>query len=147
MADKDINCRRDHPGMSCDEFDMRAIDRAKNNILKRNKDNTNVDHKEQPPPVPNNRESSHDVAIESLGRRKELGLSRYGSLLQPGNGRNSLRDLREELEDGLVYAVNFERTLEEVVSELRRLRDLFDDGSTPVDRINRVIFMLTGEES
>lgn len=72
-------------------------------------------------PVPNDGPSMHDLAcddiredhgdhpcaagvIADLQARKQVGLERYGSLLQAHNGRDALRDLYEELQDGLVYA-------------------------------------------
>ncbi len=47
-----------------------------------------------------------DVWEEIIGmmiRRRELGLLRYGTPLRPGNGRDALRDLEEEMLDGLAY--------------------------------------------
>jgi hypothetical protein len=44
-----------------------------------------------------------DAVCESLQARKRLGLERYGSVLQAGNGRDALRDLAEELNDAVVY--------------------------------------------
>src|ERR1700733_651334 len=75
---------------------------------------------DQPLPVPNDGPSMHDLVTEDLDRhypqafaldlvrddltaRKQLGLDRYGSLLQAHNGRDALRDLYEELLDALVY--------------------------------------------
>jgi hypothetical protein len=77
---------------------------------------------EQPLPVPNDGPSMHDLAADDIRRRhpggtapeigetvadlmarKQLGLERYSSLLQAGNGRDALRDLHEELLDALVY--------------------------------------------
>jgi hypothetical protein len=76
---------------------------------------------DQPLPVPNDGASMHDLVIgdlmdghpgaktlagvvADLRDRKLLGLRRYGSLLQAHNGRDALRDLYEELQDGAVYA-------------------------------------------
>jgi hypothetical protein len=59
---------------------------------------------DQPLPIPNENPSTHDLAIARLQARKELGLSRYGSLLQGFNGRSFLKDLIEELIDAVVYA-------------------------------------------
>jgi hypothetical protein len=50
------------------------------------------------------RESTRDAIRELLSERKRLGLERYGSLLQSGNGRDWMQDLREECADALVYA-------------------------------------------
>jgi hypothetical protein len=72
-------------------------------------------------PVPNDGPSMHDLVIADLthctfpegapgavasllAERKRLGLERYSSLLQAFNGRDWLRDLREELADAAVYA-------------------------------------------
>jgi len=60
-------------------------------------------------PIPNDEIGSHDVAIKMLQERKELGLKRYGSLLQPNNGRDNLQDAIEELIDLLVYLVTEKR--------------------------------------
>jgi hypothetical protein len=76
---------------------------------------------DQPLPVPNDGPSMHDLvaadlrlrapqamALErvraDLAARKELGLQRYGSLLQAHNDRDALRDLYEELLDASAYA-------------------------------------------
>lgn len=42
--------------------------------------------------------------VEDLKERKALGIQRYGVPLQPFNGRDMRRDLREELLDALVYS-------------------------------------------
>ena len=79
-------------------------------------------HTDQVAPIPNDREGVHDVLIrevtEAVGdevdditqdlidellARKELGLSKYGTLLQPFNGRDFLRDILDEAIDGLAY--------------------------------------------
>lgn len=77
---------------------------------------------DQQPPVPNDGPSLHDLAIDDIRRcmatssekeaaialmleRKRIGLERYGSLLQAGNGRDARRDLSEELADAAVYAL------------------------------------------
>ncbi len=106
---------------------------------------------DQPLPVPNDGPSMHDLVCADLeGRwtarlsprivsdmqaRKQLGLERYGSLLQAHNGRDALLDLYEELEDAVVYAkqVQVERgtvdigtvydSLITALIVIRRLRD------------------------
>lgn len=40
---------------------------------------------------------------EVMTKRKEFGLAKYGTILQPANGRSNLRDLLDELGDALVY--------------------------------------------
>jgi len=58
---------------------------------------------EQPPPIPNDRPAIQDLVIADMKARKAVGLERYGTLLQPGNGRDFLRDLYEELLDACNY--------------------------------------------
>lgn len=60
---------------------------------------------------------AHDAVIALLSARKQVGLSRYGTTLQPHNGRRTARDLVEELADGIVYA----QTLEAEVNDLEEL--------------------------
>lgn len=120
-------------------------------------------HQEQPLPVPNDGESMHDLVIrdilsrpvswdlsygraarlrdqvaEDLLARKELGLARYGSLLQANNGRDALRDLYEELQDGAVYAR--QRLLETPEDGLgwHILADVYDDIVTGLVRVRRL---------
>lgn len=45
-----------------------------------------------------------DETIAAILARKDLGLQRYGTVLQAFNGRDVLVDLRDEVIDGAVYA-------------------------------------------
>ncbi|GLY08314.1 hypothetical protein [Actinoplanes sp. NBRC 101535] len=58
---------------------------------------------EQVAPVPNGSPSVQSMVREDLVVRERLGVERYGTTLQPGNGRDALRDLYEELLDGACY--------------------------------------------
>jgi hypothetical protein len=58
---------------------------------------------EQPAPVPNDLPAAWDLVIEDMRRRDALGQSRYGTRLQPFNGRDALRDALEEALDMCVY--------------------------------------------
>lgn len=58
---------------------------------------------DQPLPVVNDEVSIQDRVIADIERRKAIGLERYGTLLQPFNGRDVLQDLYEELMDALMY--------------------------------------------
>jgi hypothetical protein len=49
---------------------------------------------------------AHDRAIQLLEGRKRLGMNRYGSPLQPRNGRDSLQDGIDEVMDLFVYLIN-----------------------------------------
>jgi hypothetical protein len=62
------------------------------------------------PPIPNNNPVIHDLVIKDIEDRKEFGFQKYGTFLQAGNGRRSLRDAYQELLDFVVY---FRQYLEE----------------------------------
>lgn len=54
-------------------------------------------------PIPNDLKSCQDMVIEDIEGRKALGLNKYGTLLQPFNGRSFLQDAYEEVLDLAVY--------------------------------------------
>jgi len=54
-------------------------------------------------PVPNGHTDIQTLVIRELEQRRQLGIERYGTALQPFNGRDGLQDLYEELMDGMVY--------------------------------------------
>lgn len=106
---------------------------------------------DQPLPVPNDREDVQSLVMADLAARREVGIQRYGTALQPFNGRSALRDLYEELLDAACYArqrlvedepqVETER-LADVLHEMRRHPDFeyettsgqrkaWDDADTP----------------
>lgn len=58
---------------------------------------------EQPPPVANDRPAVWDLVLADMAARDALGLARYGTRLQPGNGRDSLADAYAEALDLAVY--------------------------------------------
>lgn len=75
----------------------------------------------QPQPEPNNGPSCHDLAVQRLRElevitkadlsyaiaaieaRKQMGIEKYGTILQRGNGRNPIADACQELTDALAY--------------------------------------------
>lgn len=59
--------------------------------------------KEQRKPKRNKHIAIADQVIYDMLIRKELGISRYGTPLQPLNGRNALRDAYEEALDFCMY--------------------------------------------
>jgi len=59
---------------------------------------------DQQPPTPNNLPEIHDLVCGDIQARKRLGTERYGTPLQPHNGRDALRDHYEELLDACAYA-------------------------------------------
>lgn len=57
----------------------------------------------QPAPVANANPATWDLVMSDMRTRDELGRQRYGVRLQPGNGRDTLRDAYEEALDLAVY--------------------------------------------
>lgn len=57
----------------------------------------------EPSPVPNSKPSIHDLVIADMESRKRMGLKKYGTVLQAGNGRNALKDAYEEVLDLAMY--------------------------------------------
>ena len=57
----------------------------------------------QPLPIINDHVDIQSMVIADIEARRELGIRRYGSALQPHNGRNALLDLYEELLDAVAY--------------------------------------------
>jgi hypothetical protein len=63
------------------------------------------DHTEQPAPIRRPGVPSVQRAVrDDLRLREQVGIERYGTPLQPHNGRDALRDLYEELLDACYYA-------------------------------------------
>ena len=58
---------------------------------------------EQPDPVVSDRQSIQDMVMSDLAVRKKIGIARYGTPLQPHNGRDALRDAYEEALDLACY--------------------------------------------
>lgn len=61
------------------------------------------DRHDQPMPTVTEGPSIQDMVIADVEQRKQVGLERYGTLLQPNNGRDMLRDAYEEAIDLAVY--------------------------------------------
>lgn len=58
---------------------------------------------EQPPPVKNDREPVWDAVVRDMVERNEVGKAKYGTPLQPFNGRDCLVDAYQEALDLVVY--------------------------------------------
>ena len=58
---------------------------------------------DQPLPIPNDGTDVQQAVICDIQARRELGIERYGTHLQPNNGRDALLDLYEELVDSVCY--------------------------------------------
>jgi hypothetical protein len=57
----------------------------------------------QPLPVANDRAVVQDAVCADIQARKQVGIVRYGTPLQPHNGRDALRDAYEEALDLACY--------------------------------------------
>jgi hypothetical protein len=58
---------------------------------------------DQPMPTPNAHPAVWPIVMQDMQSRHELGIKRYGTPLQPHNGRDALRDAYEEALDLAVY--------------------------------------------
>lgn len=62
-----------------------------------------TEHREQAAPIPNERPSIQSLVRQDLEARERVGIARYGTPLQPHNGRDALRDAYEEALDLACY--------------------------------------------
>jgi len=58
---------------------------------------------DQPLPTPNSQPVIQDLVIADVRARLAIGIERYGTGLQPYNGRDALRDAYEEALDLAAY--------------------------------------------
>jgi hypothetical protein len=58
---------------------------------------------DQPLPVPNDSPDIQSMVIADIEARRQVGIERYGTALQAGNGRDALRDAYEEALDLACY--------------------------------------------
>lgn len=80
---------------------------------------------DQPLPTPNDSRDIQSMVIDDIGKRRSVGIERYGTALQPFNGRNSLRDAYEEAMDLVMYLKQRlveEDLIDKYVDENRRLK-------------------------
>lgn len=57
----------------------------------------------QPPPLTNDLPAIQDLVQADIGKRKQVGIERYGTPLQAFNGRDALTDAYEEALDLCQY--------------------------------------------
>jgi len=57
----------------------------------------------QPPPIANDQPAAWDLVLEDMRQRDEFGRRKYGTRLQPHNGRDALSDAYAEALDLAVY--------------------------------------------
>lgn len=70
----------------------------------------------QPPPVPNDAPAVWDLVVADMRERDAVGAERYGTRLQPNNGRDALVDAYQEALDLTVY-------LRQAIAERRQVAD------------------------
>lgn len=54
-------------------------------------------------PVKNNLPCIQDLVVNDINARKKVGIERYGTVLQPFNGRSALMDAYQEALDLAIY--------------------------------------------
>lgn len=64
------------------------------------KENVNA---KQPPPSPSNAPAVWDLVEADMRERDQIGAQKYGTRLQPHNGRDALVDAYQEALDLVVY--------------------------------------------
>ena len=57
----------------------------------------------EPAPIKNNLPAVWDLVLKDIKERDQSGLKKYGTRLQPNNGRNPLIDAYQEALDLVVY--------------------------------------------
>lgn len=83
----------------------------------------------QPMPVGTDGPIMHEVVIEALAQRLEVGIRRYGQPLQAFNGRNAAQDAFEEVLDLSVY-------LAQVMIETEAMRNTLDKAVTWIAQLD-----------
>ena len=58
---------------------------------------------EQPEPIRNDKPACWDLVMSDMRDRDTWGRSKYGTPLQPFNGRDALTDIYQEILDAAVY--------------------------------------------
>lgn len=84
-------------------------------------------------PTPNGRPSVQDMVIDDLTVRLKVGIARYGTPLQPHNGRDALRDAYEEALDLACYLRQAIAERDEPQVKIKQ-DDLYDAGHGHVRR-------------
>lgn len=81
---------------------------------------------DQPMPIPNDRPVVHEQVINDLRDRLTVGIERYGTPLQPFNGRDSLVDAYQEALDLAVYLRQRIEEQQRLALAIARLRDAWE---------------------
>lgn len=100
----------------------------------------------EPMPLKNNFFAVWDLVIRDMYKRDSEGFKKYGTRLQPFNGRNSLVDAYQEVLDQSVYlrqAIHERDEIARVVTELHR-QILWHDDVENLAEIVRLSTILYG---
>lgn len=65
--------------------------------------NRPIDEHDQPMPTVNDGPNIQALVRQDLNQREQIGIQRYGTPLQPHNGRDMLRDAYDEALDCATY--------------------------------------------
>lgn len=76
---------------------------------------------DQPSPAPNSNPVLWELVIADMRERDRIGRNRYGTPLQPHNGRDALKDLMDELLDAVVYIRQFQEEMKCLGADLHML--------------------------
>ena len=76
---------------------------------------------QEPPPVKNDMPAVWQMVIKDMVDRDHFGREKYGTPLQPMNGRNSPKDAYEEVLDLAVYMKTTSEEIKFLDKELREL--------------------------
>lgn len=64
---------------------------------------SHADTNSQPAPEPNDKPAAWDLVLSDMAERDRMGHAKYGTRLQPFNGRDNLTDAYQEALDLCVY--------------------------------------------
>src|SRR5262245_23566699 len=113
-------------------------------------------------PVPNDLPSVQSLVRADLDAREQVGIQRYGTPLQPHNGRDALRDGYEEALDLACYLrqaieerdqpageliASLNATITEQASTIRRLNDLVAELRRQLDGHIRTLERLSQDQA
>lgn len=91
----------------------------------------------QPQPLPNNHPAVWDLVMADMKERDQIGAQKYGTRLQPHNGRDFLTDAYQEALDLVVYLRGeIEEQGNGLTITFPRLR--FVDDNTLAEQINKI---------
>lgn len=108
---------------------------------------------DQPLPFKGEGPSIQDLVLYEIEKSKEVGISRYGDVLRPLNGRDTLQDALEESRDLLIYLTSLREERDTIATIARDLTDRLSSAevkSSPVtpemvEMANRILAWHKGE--